>query len=307
MIQTKELQNGIYGKCLSISNGKIEVYVTLDFGPRVCRCAFVGGENFFKEFDDFGDGGYLGDDCKFTDDRFLNLGGHRVWLSPEAKPRTTYPDNKPVSYTLTPNGAVFTQDVQEINEVQLSLEIAMSENENKIKVTHNALNTGYWPKEFSTWAISVCAQGGLEVVPQNTTNTGLLPNRFLSIWPYTKLNDPRLSIGDKYITLKQDPSIENALKIGLMQENPWAMYFHHGDLFVKTYELVKNAKYPDNNCTYETYVCGSFIELETLGELKTAGVGETNSHSETWYLYENVEVPKNDEEIYAVSKKYNLI
>ena len=33
MIQTKELQNGIYGKCLSISNGNIEVYVTLDLVP----------------------------------------------------------------------------------------------------------------------------------------------------------------------------------------------------------------------------------------------------------------------------------
>jgi len=91
-----------------------------------------------------------------------------------------------------------------------------------------------------------------------------------------------------------------------MQEHSWAMYFHHGDLFVKTYDVVKNAKYPDNNCTYETYVCGKFIELETLGELKLANPGETNSHTENWYLYEDVELPKTDEEIDALKEKYNL-
>lgn len=306
MIQTKEIQNGIYGKCLSISNGVIEVYVTLDFGPRVCRCAFVGGQNFFKEFESFGEGSYLGDDCRFDDKRFHNRGGHRFWLSPEASPRTNYPDNKAVEYVLTPNGAIFTQEPQEINDVQLSMEISMDESENKLTVTHNAKNIGYWPKEYSTWAISVSAQGGTEVIPQNTSNTGLLPNRFLSLWPYTKLNDPRLCIGDKYIFLKQDPDIANALKIGLYQEHSWAMYFHHGDLFVKTYEPCKNAKYPDNNCTYETYVCGKFIELETLGELRVVGVGETNSHAETWYLYENIEVPNSDEDVDILAEKYNL-
>lgn len=306
MIQTNEITYGIYGKCLCITNGKIEVYVTLDFGPRICRCAFVDGENFFKEFEDFGQGSFLGEDCKFEDDRFFNRGGHRFWLSPEAKPRTTYPDNKPVSYELTTNGAVFVQPMQEVNEVQLSVEVELSETDNKVKVTHHAKNVGYWPKEFSTWAISVSAQNGIEIIPQNTTNTGLLPNRFLSIWPYTKLNDPRLSIGDKYIRLKQDPSIENALKIGLMQEHPWAMFFHHGDLFIKTYEPVCGAKYPDNNCTYETYVCGKFIELETLGELKTANPGETNSHTETWYLYENVNIPQTDDEVDILKEKFNL-
>lgn len=306
MIQSKEIENGIYGRCLSMSNGSIEVFVTLDFGPRVCRLAFIGGENFFKEFESFGDGGYLGDDCKFEDDRFFNRGGHRFWLSPESKPRTTYPDNKPVEYKLTPNGAVFTQKVQEINEVQLSIEISMSENEDKLSVTHNAKNTGYWPKEFATWAISVSAQGGTEIIPQNITDTGLLPNRFLSLWPYTKINDPRLCIGDKYIRLVQKPEIRNALKIGLMQERPWAMYFHHNDLFVKTYEVVKNAKYPDNNCTYETYVCGSFIELETLGELKVANPGETNSHTETWQLFKNVPLPSDDDDIDMLAEKYNL-
>ena len=43
MLEIKEVNLGSYGKCLRISNGKIEVCVTLDFGPRICRLAFVDG------------------------------------------------------------------------------------------------------------------------------------------------------------------------------------------------------------------------------------------------------------------------
>ena len=35
-----------------ISNGEVEAIVTGDVGPRVMRYGFVGGQNFFKEFDD---------------------------------------------------------------------------------------------------------------------------------------------------------------------------------------------------------------------------------------------------------------
>jgi len=307
MIQTKEITYGIYGRCLNITNGKIEVYVTLDFGPRICRVAFLDGENFFKEYKDFGEGRYLGDDCKFSDKRFFIRGGHRFCLSPESFPRTTYPDNKEVSYTITSNGAVFTQKKQEINEVELSIEVSLYEDENKVTVNHIAKNTGYWPKEFSIWAVSMADVNGVEVIPQNTSDTGLLPNRFLSIWPYTKLNDSRLWIGDKYIKITGDTDVKDMLKLGLYQEHPWSMFFSNGNLFVKTYTPVKGASYPDNNCTYETFACDSFIEIETLGELKKLNPGETNSHMETWYLYENIPVPQSDDELDNLASKLKLL
>ena len=40
-----EIQYSHYGRCCVISNGKVEVYVTLDVGPRIIRYGFAGGEN----------------------------------------------------------------------------------------------------------------------------------------------------------------------------------------------------------------------------------------------------------------------
>ena len=47
MAVTKEIINSYenYGRCVKISNGTVEAYVTIDVGPRVIRYAFVGGEN----------------------------------------------------------------------------------------------------------------------------------------------------------------------------------------------------------------------------------------------------------------------
>jgi len=36
---------------LKLSNGEVELIITLDVGPRVIRYGYVGGANVFKEFD----------------------------------------------------------------------------------------------------------------------------------------------------------------------------------------------------------------------------------------------------------------
>ncbi len=144
-MEFKEINYGVFGKCVSLSNGQIEIYVTVDFGPRIIRCGFVGGENFLKEDTEF----ILKTDVKdskFDDDTFYIRGGHRCWMSPEFAPRVTYPDNKPVSYTQSGSKVIFTQAEQEANEVQLILEIEMNEFENIVSIKHIITNTSYWAK-----------------------------------------------------------------------------------------------------------------------------------------------------------------
>ena len=306
MIEVKEINYESFGKCVCITNGEIEAYVTIDFGPRIIRCGFVGGENFMKEDKGPTIEHDLGEDCIFKENKFYIRGGHRFWISPEAMPRTYYPDNEPVAYEKTANGAIFTPPVQVVNDFAFTIEISMDENENKITIDHHVKNVGYWPKEFAPWCITVMAEGGVEVLPQNTTDTGLLSNRTIMLWPYTKINDERFTVTDKYMTLRQDPTVEHPFKVGISQEHPWAAYFRHGCMFVKTYSPVDGGVYPDNNCTYETYTNDKILEMESLGELKTVNSGETSSHTEVWYLYENVDVPDTDEEKDALKAKYNL-
>ena len=75
--------------CCRISNGKVELIVTTDVGPRVIRFGFVGGQNLFKEY-----AAFLG---KRGGKQWVNYGGHRLWHAPEDQQRTYSPDNSPVT------------------------------------------------------------------------------------------------------------------------------------------------------------------------------------------------------------------
>ena len=57
------------------------------------------------------------------------------------------------------------------------------------------------------------------------------------------------------------------------------------EVFTKSYKtLHPTAKYPDGGCSFETYNCGDFIELESLSELRTVKPGETSTLTETWKI-----------------------
>lgn len=305
MINLSQIKYEPFGNCVCISNGSIEIYVTIDFGPRIIRCAFVGGENFMKEDKDFA---LVNDitDSKFNDNTFYIRGGHRFWISPEAFPRTYYPDNNSVSYAQCGDKVIFTQDEQVANELSLSLEIKMDAQKDEIEINHIAKNTGYWTKVFSMWPITVMADGGTEIIPQNITDTGLLPNRNLVLWSYTNISDSRASFGDKYITLVQNTKADKAFKIGLFQQRPWAAYFHHGDMFVKKYSIDPDGKYPDFGCSYETYTNKSILEMETLSRLVNVMPNESVCHKETWLIYKNVQLPANESAIDELAEEYKL-
>jgi hypothetical protein len=92
-IQTKEIVFGSLGRCLELSNGTVDVVITLDFGPRIVRYGFTGKQNMFNEGPSFvTPGGY-----RFT-------GGHRLWHSPEDKVRSYEPDNDPVTMEIIDGG-----------------------------------------------------------------------------------------------------------------------------------------------------------------------------------------------------------
>src|SRR5258706_6776416 len=71
-----------------VSNGRVELVVTGDVGPRIIRFAFVGGQNLFKEFEE-----QMG---KSGEKDFQLRGGDRVWKAPEDAVATWAPDNVPV-------------------------------------------------------------------------------------------------------------------------------------------------------------------------------------------------------------------
>ena len=62
-VEVSQSAYGEYGKCVHITNGAVELYATLELGPRIIRFGKVGGPNeFYEDKDDnvnhSGDGMY---------------------------------------------------------------------------------------------------------------------------------------------------------------------------------------------------------------------------------------------------------
>mgnify|MGYP006992095770 CR=1 FL=1 len=221
-------------------------------------------------------------------------GGHRLWMSPESLPETYYPDNDPVNYEITETGAIFKPNPQVQNGVQYVIEVSLCEND--VTINHYITNISDKTLHFSPWALTVLNKGGLEIIPQNTRDTGLLANRKVIMWPYSNMADERLYFGEKYITLRQDDNVLRAFKMGLDNENGWAMYVLDDTVFVKSYPHFLDKEYEDFGVSFETYTNEHILEMETLGAKASPAPNETVLHTEKWSLYKNCGTPNPTDE-----------
>jgi len=276
-----------YGRVLVLSNGTVEAYVTLDVGPRIIRFGYVNGQNFMRD-----DRAALG---SLTDERFQNffgtgkawenLGGHRIWLSPESYPESYYPDLEPVEYEADGDTVTFFPPEETENGVAKELEIIFTENEPSMAVTMRAFNVSEKPLTFALWGLTVCAQSGTEIIPMNTDDTGLLSNRTVEIWPYTDMGDTRVKWFNRYVTLRQDPAAERPFKLGFDLKEGTVHYLLKDEIFTKSFPTYHpTALYPDHNCSFETYTNGEFIEIESLSPLCTVAPGGMSELTEVWSL-----------------------
>lgn len=299
MVKIEEVKYKEFGNCVRIYNEVAELYVTIDMGPRIIKYNLLGKENVFCE--------HLTDEPQVKETGWKIIGGHRLWHAPESIPRTYELDNKKVEYTPIENGIQITSDIEKTTGLQKNLIIILSENTAETAVIHDIANRGVWTAEYAVWALSVMATGGLEVIPVNQKDTGLLHNQNISLWPYAKMSDDRVYWGEKYISLHQDTNAATAFKMGTNNTQAWAAYFNNGCAFVKRYAHFDGETYPDNNVSFETYTNDFMLEVETLSPLAKVNPGEMLEHIEVWNLTADVEVPENNEEsIQAAVDKLNI-
>jgi len=267
--------------CYRISNSQIELVVTGDVGPRIMRLAFVGGQNFFKEFAD-----QLG---KSAEPGFQLRGGHRLWVAPETLATSWAPDNSPVQIEVTRDTLTATEPAEPTTGVQKQLVVQIADT--RVEVRHRIKNANPWTVEFAPWAMSVMAPGGTAITgfpPRGKHPEALLPTNPLVMWAYTDLNDPRWRFTKKYLALRQDPKIAEPQKIGLFNPKTWAAYLLGSELFVKQSVADPALTYPDFGCSFETFTNADFLELETLGPLTKVQPGAAVEHIERWSLHRNV-------------------
>jgi hypothetical protein len=135
----------------------------------------------------------------------------------------------------------------------------------------------------------------------NVDPTGLLPNRQFSFWPYSRINDPRLSLDDRFVLFKADALLP-PFKMGYFNSLGWMAYWVDGVLFRKTFDVYAGLPHPDNNCNAEIYCNDQFVELESLAPLKILNPGASATHVETWDIFYGIDsLPKEVHQLLFVS------
>lgn len=268
--------------CLSLSNGAVELVATTGIGPRVLSLSLPDGENLFYTDPDQEPIAGL--------EPFRLHGGHRLWHAPEDEDRTYVPDNDPVEWETTDRGVRLTQPTEDETGIQKTMSLSLAEEAPVVEVTHELTNEGVWPVECAPWGISIMRPGGTAVVPLSGGDpSALLPDRSLSIWPYTDLSDERLSFGPEALFVDQDAAVDGRVKVGASGADEWAGYVTDGVGFVKEFAYDAAATYPDSGCAVEVYTDDTGLEVETVGPLQTLAPGQSAVHTETWRLVEGAD------------------
>jgi hypothetical protein len=276
-----------FGKVYEMREGDMVVRVTTDIGPRII---YFGTENYNLMYEDTerlsSRGGEFFDKNFGVGSRWYNLGGHRLWKSPEDEASYSI-DNTPVTVIEKGNSVVFYREAEKTTGLIKEIEIEVLD-DSRIRVEHRFTNTRSKAAEVALWALTVLRRGGKVILPLNENNKGFLPARNFVYWSYSKQGDKRFSMSENYALLEQSSAYPYPYKFGVMSEKGVAGYLVDGYLFSKTFDVNPQGEYPDFCCNFESYTNDKIIECETLGELVKLAKDETSSHTEVWKLDQNI-------------------
>jgi hypothetical protein len=289
---------------LLLSNGDVELIVTLDVGPRVIAYRVPGGFNVMKNYDSMMGG--------TQEAEWQIRGGHRFWLAPEDLTRTYFPDNRPVAWKkVGEHAATFTPPPETEYGIQKEMTLKLDPKGTRVEVVLKVTNIGTASTTCAPWGPTVMAPGGVEIIPlpgkfphpghpsRAKSPDDFGPNQELILWPYFDFADTRWTFGPKYIRLKQDVN-KGPTKIGLAHREGWVAYLNSHTLFVKRFDYRAGATYPDRGTRYQTFSNEDMLEMETVGELTTLLPGQSAELVESWELFADVPEVTTDAEIDCV-------
>jgi hypothetical protein len=267
-----------------LENGQVRLEYFTTIGPRITSLTFHGSPNLFAYVPDIFWDTSLG--------KYFPLGGHRLWISPELPEKTYIPDEPGLQIQTLAHGVECSGIIEKNSGVRKYLRIELHESHPIVHLTHTITNENEHSVELAPWCISMFRQGGTVIMPQPSENVdphGLLPNRLLILWPYTRIHDPRLELRDDSILMNAQPALP-PVKLGYKNTAGWMAYWHEGILFRKKFEFQPEGIYPDGGCNAEVYCGDRFVELESLGRSVTLEPGQNVQHEEIWELYHSLDV-----------------
>jgi len=283
--------------CVVLENTNLQLIISESIGPRILGLRFQGGENLLAELPDFTT--YLPDGLPY-----YFYGGHRLWAAPEIMPSTYDPDDNPVEISSEENIILVKKEKEKFSDLEKSLKIQLDPEKPIVTIEHVLKNCGSHTIECAPWAITQLRTGGTAILPLRKDDTGFLPNRSISFWPYTDINHPKIKWGNEYILI--DADMESPFKVGYPNPSGWIGYWLDGVLFVKFASYDPDKNYYDFNSSSECYCNDRFIELESLGSKLALGPQESITHKEVWKVFSIPERPENEDLVKQLQKIYKF-
>ncbi len=288
-----------YDNCLRLKNNAVELVVSTGFGPRILHYGLHNGPNAFALCptlsQDVGNG-----------ETWKPYGGHRFWTAPEVFPRSYFPDNGPVASAQMESGMLHvTSATEHTTGLQKELFITLAPEGAGARVVHTLTNRNVWPVTVAAWGLSIVANGGRVVLPQEpyvSHDDDLLHARAVVLWKFTEMGDSRWRWGTKYITLRQDDlPADRPQKVGVYSTSGWAAHMTPQQAFIIHCPVAPEGPdvFPDGGSSFETYTDGPFQEMESLSPLRTLAPSEFLSHTEDWFLAPLASVDDTDDALDA--------
>lgn len=274
--------------CIKLSSGSVDVIASTAVGPRILFYGPTGGRNVLAHFPEASKATTLG--------TWKPYGGHRLWVWPEVVPATYAPDNDPVEFTGEGElGLVLKQPVDKAG-MQKQIRLCLAPQGTTVRLEQTVTSHCLWPVDITAWAISVVAPGTSIVprVPFQTHDDYLPVTQPLALCAFTDLQDPRFTLGVKYLLLRGDPSRSNSQKLGLRNKEGWCAHLVDDLLFVKRFTHDERAEYPDYGVNTELYTEGGFQELELLGPRRVVATGDALTLIEEWHLFTDLGIATPD-------------
>ena len=270
-----------------LSDGRLELVVTLEVGPRVIRLAHPGGENLLHV-----DERTLGGRGEET---WQMRGGHRLWIAPESAELSYEPDNEPVDFEAVAGGICVATPPGPVSRIKKRLTV-MLPGDATARLRHEIVNHGSSTVSLAPWAVTAFRPGGRVIVPlpgPDPKANRFVPTHRWVFWPYTNIADPRLVRTDAYLQIAADPTVRPAFKMGIDHREGWVAYANGGICFWKAFRP-GSGDYPDGGVSLEVFLGRRAAELETLGAIAALEPGDRAVHDEFWALDAPLELNERD-------------
>jgi hypothetical protein len=258
-----------------LENTHLRLEYLTQAGPRVVRlCAANREENLLGEFPDVG--------WDTPEGYFQLMGGHRLWAAPETPGVSYLPDSEGLVVQQNGAGVDLRWEPESGKGLAKSVQVSLSPHAAMVQVTHTIINRFEHGVRAAPWGITVFPLGGKAYLPSPASGKGLLPDRSVVLWPYSRWEDPRLEFNAAGIAVSAEAGMP-PLKVGTFVRRGSCAYLRDNVLFVKQLDPAPG-EYADLGCNAEVYCSDRLIELETIAPLTDIMPGESISSTETWEI-----------------------